>query len=115
MQRQNTYALEFHNNPQTDFQCIRTDMNSMAHDWQQNIQHLHRKLQHMDQYISYWHMLYALDNRYSWHILDDIQHMDRHNILASMSKNQRYLFLCILHLHHMDSFDKPSLQAHSKL
>lgn len=53
MQRQNTYALEFHNNPQTDFQCIRTDMNSMAHDWQQNIQHLHRKLQHMDQYISY--------------------------------------------------------------
>lgn len=49
----NTYALEFHNNPQTDFQCIRTDMNSMVHDWQRNIPHLHRTLQHMDQYISY--------------------------------------------------------------
>lgn len=56
-----------------------------------------------------------MDNRYSLHILGDIQRMDHHNIQANKYMHQRCFVHGIQHLFRMDWLDKQSPLAHDKL
>lgn len=96
-ERKKTYILEFHSNQLMDFQYNQANKYTMVNDLQRNIQHSMNKRQHMDQHIFDWNKILSLDNRYSLHILDDIQYMDHQNIQASNYMLQHCFVPCIQH------------------